>query len=59
MSSEQLTALRALPCRPDDVFVATWPKAGTHWVAKICNLILEHDQCASTDDSYEMNRIFQ
>lgn len=33
----------ALPCRPEDVYVATWPKAGTHWVHKLCTLILEHD----------------
>jgi len=39
----QLDAMRALPCRADDVFVATWPKAGTHWVFKLVSLILDHD----------------
>lgn len=42
-SCEQLDALKALPCRDDDVFVATYPKAGTHWVHKLCQLILDQD----------------
>lgn len=41
---EQLDALRQVPVRPTDVYVCTWPKAGTHWVHKICTSLLDHDQ---------------
>mmetsp|Transcript_70463 Transcript_70463/g.147535 ORF Transcript_70463/g.147535 Transcript_70463/m.147535 type:complete len:319 (-) Transcript_70463:69-1025(-) len=40
-SEAQLDALRKLPFRADDVIVATYPKCGTHWVHKICTLILK------------------
>mmetsp|Transcript_89488 Transcript_89488/g.186958 ORF Transcript_89488/g.186958 Transcript_89488/m.186958 type:complete len:317 (+) Transcript_89488:90-1040(+) len=42
-SEAQLEGLRKLPCRSDDIFVATYPKCGTHWVHKLCNLIVERD----------------
>jgi len=40
-SEAQLAAFRALPCRADDVFVATYPKCGIHEVHKLCQLILK------------------
>lgn len=43
-SEAQVDAFRALPGRPDDVFVATFPKCGTHWVHKLCCLILNVDR---------------
>eukprot|EP00930_Biecheleria_cincta_P073848 TRINITY_DN6111_c0_g3_i1.p1 TRINITY_DN6111_c0_g3~~TRINITY_DN6111_c0_g3_i1.p1 ORF type:complete len:932 (+),score=104.53 TRINITY_DN6111_c0_g3_i1:303-2798(+) len=40
---EQLDAFLALPCCPDDVFVASYPKCGTHWVHKLVGLILQQE----------------
>lgn len=40
---EQIDALKTIPCRPTDVFVATYPKCGTHWVHKLCQVILDTD----------------
>eukprot|EP00929_Paragymnodinium_shiwhaense_P099952 TRINITY_DN6189_c0_g1_i8.p1 TRINITY_DN6189_c0_g1~~TRINITY_DN6189_c0_g1_i8.p1 ORF type:complete len:163 (-),score=7.88 TRINITY_DN6189_c0_g1_i8:253-741(-) len=38
----QVDGFLRLECRKSDVFVATWPKCGTHWVHKICALILDN-----------------
>lgn len=40
---EQVDAMKTVPCRPTDVFVSTYPKCGTHWVHKLCQLILDHE----------------
>lgn len=42
-SRAQLDCMRELPCRADDVFVASYPKCGTHWVHKLCQLILKNN----------------
>lgn len=39
----QVDGLQALPCSSNDVFVCTYPKCGTHWVHKICQLILNRE----------------
>ncbi|XP_038078534.1 sulfotransferase 1C2-like [Patiria miniata] len=42
VTEQSLNAVKNFEVRDDDVWVATWPKAGTHWVAEICHLI-HHD----------------
>mmetsp|Transcript_103510 Transcript_103510/g.259510 ORF Transcript_103510/g.259510 Transcript_103510/m.259510 type:complete len:361 (-) Transcript_103510:60-1142(-) len=42
-SEAQINAFRAVPCLSDDVFVAAYPRCGTHWVHKLCQLILKRE----------------
>ena len=39
---ERLEKLKTFPLRPDDIFVCTYPKGGSHWVSFIVQLILNN-----------------
>mmetsp|Transcript_940 Transcript_940/g.1588 ORF Transcript_940/g.1588 Transcript_940/m.1588 type:complete len:291 (+) Transcript_940:47-919(+) len=40
VTEEELETLRSQRLRADDVIVASFPKSGTHWVHRLCSLIL-------------------
>ena len=39
ISAEQLETLKTFQLRPDDIFISTHPKAGSHWIGLIVHLI--------------------
>ena len=52
ITQEKLDSLKTLPLRPDDVWIATFPKSGTSWVQQIAKLIRnggEDDEVKITD----------
>ncbi|XP_038078535.1 sulfotransferase 1A1-like [Patiria miniata] len=49
VSEQALDAVKNFDVRDDDVWIATWPKAGTHWVAEICHLILNNGDLEKVD----------
>ena len=44
ISAERLAMLKNFQLRSDDVFITTYPKAGTHWVGLIVHLILNNGE---------------
>ena len=40
--AEHLEKLKSFPVRADDIFVASYPKSGTHWLVKIVHLLLNN-----------------
>ncbi|XP_022081765.1 sulfotransferase 1A1-like [Acanthaster planci] len=49
VTEQALNAVKNFDVRDDDVWIATWPKAGTHWVAEICHLIFNHGDLDKVD----------
>ncbi|XP_022081768.1 sulfotransferase 1 family member D1-like [Acanthaster planci] len=49
VTEQSLKAVKTFEVRDDDVWVATWPKAGTHWVAEICHLIFHNGDVDKVD----------
>ncbi|XP_063964317.1 sulfotransferase 1C4-like [Lytechinus pictus] len=46
MRKDVIERVRNFECRPDDLFIVTYPKAGTTWMEQLCMLI-KHDGDAS------------
>ncbi|XP_041479021.1 sulfotransferase 1C2-like [Lytechinus variegatus] len=46
MRKDVIDRVRKFECRPDDLFIVTYPKSGTTWVENLCMLI-KHDGDAS------------
>ncbi|XP_030846020.1 sulfotransferase 1C2-like [Strongylocentrotus purpuratus] len=42
MPLSALKRVRKFECRPDDLFIVTFPKSGTTWVEQLC-LLIQHD----------------
>lgn len=38
---QRINEVRDMPCKSDDVLIAAYPKAGTHWVWEITNMLLQ------------------
>ncbi|XP_033641009.1 sulfotransferase family cytosolic 1B member 1-like [Asterias rubens] len=53
VSKESLKAIKNFDVRNDDVWIASYPKAGTHWVAEICHLILNNGDLEKVDRQQE------
>ncbi|XP_063965066.1 sulfotransferase 1C1-like [Lytechinus pictus] len=49
MRKDVIDRVREFECRPDDLFIVTYPKSGTTWVEHLCMLI-EHDGDASQQE---------
>ena len=41
---DHLEKLKSFRLRPDDVFIVTYPKSGTHWLIKIAYLIIHNGE---------------